>query len=195
MISLKYPLILASGSPRRKDILNMVGLDFEVVPSTYIEPTHSTRLVDPQSFAEELAYEKGREVYARLQREVLVLAADTIGVIGDQVLEKPKDKDDARRMLTLLSGKQHTVITSIALFSPDKPPVLESVTTKVVFGSLEEEDVERYLETGEYMDKAASYAIQGQAAIFIEKINGDYWNVVGLPIATVWKLLKAYNQR
>jgi len=173
----------------------MVGLDFEVVPSWYEEPSHSTRLIDPQSFAEELAFEKGREVYGRLQREVLVLAADTIGVLGDQVLEKPKDKEDARRMLQLLSGRQHTVITSLALFSPQRQPVLESVSTKVSFYPLTEEDIEQYLLTGEYTDKAAAYAIQGSAAVFVEKIIGDYWNVVGLPIATVWKLLKATNTR
>lgn len=195
MLSLPYPLILASGSPRRKEILQMVGLDFEVVPSRYEEPSHSTRLIDPQSFAEELAFEKGREVYGRLQREVLVLAADTIGVLGDQVLEKPRDKEDARRMLQLLSGRQHTVITSIALFSPQRQPVLESVSTKVSFYSMSEQDIEQYLLTGEYTDKAAAYAIQGSAAVFVEKIVGDYWNVVGLPIATVWKLLKAASSR
>jgi septum formation protein len=193
MVFLKYPLVLASASPRRKEILQMVGLDFEVVPSLYVEPSHSTRLIDPQSFSEELAFEKGKEVYARLPEESLVLAADTIGVLGHQVLEKPKDKEDARRMLKMLSGKQHTVITSIALFSPKVQPQLESVSTKVTFHSLSEEDIERYLQSAEYEDKAASYAIQGKAAVFVEKIMGDYWNVVGLPIATVWKLLKPYQ--
>jgi len=150
-------------------------------------------MTDPQSFAEELAFEKGKEVYGRLQNEALVLAADTIGVIGHQVLEKPKDRDDARRTLKELSGKQHTVITSIALFAPNTQPQLESVSTKVSFYPLSDEDIEGYLQTEEYQDKAAAYAIQGRAAVFVEKIMGDYWNVVGLPISTVWKLLKQYQ--
>lgn len=195
MNSFKYPLILASNSPRRQEILSMVGFEFEVVPSLFQEPSHSTRLVDPQSFAEELAFEKGREVYSRVKKEVLVLAADTIGVMGNQVLEKPTDKEDARRMLRLLSGKQHTVITSIALFTPDAEPRLESVSTKVNFHQLSEEDIEDYLKTEEYRDKAAAYAIQGSAAIFVQGIIGDYWNVVGLPIATVWAMIKAYKIR
>lgn len=191
---LKYPLILASRSPRRQEILQMVGLDFEIMPSLYEEPLHSSRLVDPQSFAEELAFEKGKEVYSRLEQESLVLSADTIGIIGQQVLEKPKDKEDARRMIQLLSGRQHEVITSVALFSPDQQPQIETVITKVSFLTLSPEDIEHYLSSEEYKDKAAAYAIQGKAAVFVDKILGDYWNVVGLPIATVWKLLKPYQQ-
>lgn len=169
----------------------MVGLRFEVIPSTYVEPLHSQHLSAPEIFTQELAREKGREVFERIGKNKLVLAADTVGIIEDEVLEKPKDRDDAKRMLQLLSGREHRVLTALALYSPDlQQPMIQSVETKVSFIQLDEATIESYLDSGEYADKAAAYAIQGRASIFVEKITGDYFNIVGLPISTVWKMLK-----
>jgi len=184
-------LILASSSPRRKEILTMAGFVFEVMPSTYEEPLHSDRLIHPHAFARELALGKGKEVFERMKKKRLVLSADTIGIIGDEVLEKPRDRTDAKRMLQALSGKVHTVLTVVALFSPHhEEPLVEEVTTLVRFARLAENDIEDYLDHEEYGDKAAAYAIQGRASVFVEKIEGDYFNVVGLPIFTVARMLK-----
>lgn len=195
MLQLHYPLVLASASPRRKEILEMVGLSFEVIPSTYQEPLHSEHLAAPEAFTQELAREKGREVFERIGKTKLVLAADTVGIIESQVLEKPKDRADAKRMLQLLSGRVHRVLTALALYSPARQdPILHSIETKVAFVHLDEEMIEKYLDGDEYADKAAAYAIQGKASVFVEKIEGDYFNVVGLPIATVWKMLKQTSE-
>lgn len=195
MSDLKFPLVLASASPRRKEILAMAGLEFEVVPSVYQEPLHSSVLTDPRAFAAQLAFEKGKEVFARLGEKSMVLGADTIGVLGHEVLEKPVDRDDAKRMLKLLSGKTHQVVTAVALFIPGvEQPQERLISTNVTFYPLSEEDIDRYLETEEYADKAAAYAIQGRACVFVERIEGDYFNVVGLPMATVWAMLKDHFQ-
>lgn len=191
MLKLKHPLILASSSPRRKEILEMVGLQFTVIPSTYEEPEHSDHLTAPEVFAEEVTLGKGQEVFERTSRSSFVLSADTLGIIGDQVLEKPKDRDDAHRMLELMSGKQHTVLTVVALFSPENSePQIEHIKTAVHFRELSREEIHTYLDQEEYLDKAAAYAIQGRASIFVKKIVGDYFNVVGLPISTVWSMLQ-----
>jgi len=169
----------------------MVGLDFEVIPSNYEEPRHSHLLSDPEEFAIEVSLGKGEEVFQRFKGQKLVLAADTIGIIADEVLEKPQDRADARRMLKLMSAKTHQVLTTVALFSPSwEKPTIEAVYTDVSFRKIDEEELEKYLDSAEYMDKAAAYAIQGEAAIFVEKIVGDYFNVVGLPIHTVWSMLR-----
>ena len=192
---LSQRLILASSSPRRKEILAMAGFEFEIIPSTYQEPLHSDRLCDPREFARELALGKGKEVFERTGKTRWVLSADTVGIIGHEVLEKPLDRADAKRMLQALSGKEHIVLTVVALFSPDHDdPLVEEVTTKVLFSELEEKEIERYLDHDEYQDKAAAYAIQGRASVFVEKIEGDYFNVVGLPISTVSKMLKSMKR-
>jgi septum formation protein len=195
MIDLKQKLILASASPRRKDILEMVGLDFEVIPSLYVEPSHSDHLVEAALFAQDVALGKGQEVFDRYENKHLVLSADTIGLIDDIVLEKPIDREDAKRMLKLMSGKTHAVLTAVALFIPGKAePLLKTVTTQVSFRDLSGEEIEIYLDQEEYSDKAAAYAIQGKAAVFVERIEGEYFNVVGLPIVTVWEMLKESQQ-
>lgn len=173
----------------------MVGLQFEVVPSKYQEPPHSEKLTDPQSFCEEMAFEKGREVAERVGKDKLVLSADTIGVIDGHVLEKPKDREDAKRMIRLLSGKEHTVITAVVLFAPDAEPQRKTVLTKVRFNPLSDVEIEHLLDTGEYKDKSASYAIQGYTAAFIASIEGDFFGVAGLPVAAVWEMLKPYQVR
>jgi septum formation protein len=191
----KHQLILASASPRRKEILEMAGLAFEVVPSLYEEPSHSDHLVDPSLFVQQVAIGKGQEVFDRFEQGKIVLSADTVGLIDDSVLEKPLDRKDATRMLKLMSGKTHAVLTAVAIFSPGKKdPIVKTVTTQVSFRRLSEDEIETYLDYDEYSDKAAAYAIQGKAAIFVERIEGEYFNVVGLPIAAVWEMLKESQQ-
>lgn len=169
----------------------MVGLDFEVMPSKYEEPSHSSHLSDPEEFATEVTIGKGMEVFNRIGGEKIALSADTIGILGDEVLEKPRDREDAKRMLELMSGKEHKVLTVVALFSPGQPdPSVESVWTSVFFRELEEAEIDSYLDIAVYQDKAAAYAIQGEASIFVEKIEGDFFNVMGLPIMRVWQMLK-----
>lgn len=195
MIKLKYPLILASASPRRKDILEMVGLDFEVVTSNYEEPNHSDHLTDVQVFAEEVAVGKGLEVFERLGKKNIVISADTLGIMGDLVLEKPIDREDAKRMLTMLAGKQHTILSSVAVFSPDEAaPLVRSVFTDVYFREISEAEIDVYLDNEAYLDKSASYAMQGKAAVFVEKIVGDYFNIIGLPIVAVWDILRKWER-
>jgi len=171
----------------------MIGLPFEVVVSRFQEPSHSERLVEPIAFAEELAIEKGREVFERLGAKKMVLSADTIGILDDLVLEKPKDKDDARRMLRLMSGRKHVVVSSVALFVPGEvEPTTRSVRTEVVFKVISAAELEWYLDAEEYIDKSAAYAIQGKASLFIDSFYGDYFNVMGLPIRAVVEMMKKW---
>lgn len=190
MITLSHPLILASSSPRRKEILESVGLQFRVEPSNYQEPLHSDHLSEPVEFAKLLASEKGKEVNSRISDPSYILSADTIGLLGDVVLEKPSDREDAKRMLQVMSGKTHQIITALCLFAPGRDePYQDVVITKVGFRELSEQEIENYLDVANYSDKAAAYAIQEHAAVFVNHIEGDYFNIVGLPIATVWKRL------
>ena len=168
----------------------MAGIDHVVIPSPYEEPAHSDDLRDPQIFAEEVALGKAMAVFHEEQQQKIVLGADTIGIIDGHVLEKPKDRADAKRMLKLMSGKTHQVLTAIAICAPDREPVVESVITHVTFRQLSEEEIEHYLDKADYRDKAAAYAIQGLASMFVRHIDGEYFNVVGLPICRVAERLK-----
>lgn len=180
-------IILASASPRRKELLGYLGVPFEVVPSAYEEwmpPTHS----DVPALAQHLAAEKARDV-ARRYPDRLVLGADTIVVLGERVYGKPVDVPDAERMLAELSGRTHQVVTAVVLVERGALTTV-AVTTDVTFRSLPAEEIRAYVATGEPLDKAGSYGIQGYGAILIEAIRGDYTNVVGLPVPTVARLLR-----
>lgn len=191
---MKTPLVLASTSPRRSEILRMAGYMFEVIPSQFEEPGHSEGQSDPIFYAQEMALEKGKEVFERLEKERVVLSADTVGLVDGEVLEKPKDREDAARMLRSLSGKTHVVITAFAIFFPEKrEPICQKIETKVTFKQLSEDEIDSYLNHEEYLDKAAAYAIQGLASVFVEKVEGDYFNVVGLPICQINKVLEGEN--
>lgn len=189
MLQLSFPLILASASPRRTEILTQAGVQHEVIPSPYLEPAHSDELKDPQVFAEEVALGKAMALKESHPQKI-ILGADTIGIIEGHVLEKPKDREDAKRMLKLMSGKTHQVLTSFAICVPDKPLHVESVITNVSFKALTEEEIEHYLDVADYADKAAAYAIQEEASLFVKHIEGEYFNVVGLPICRVAEVLK-----
>jgi septum formation protein len=184
-------VILASGSPRRRQLLELIGIPHEVRPSN-IDETMRPREA-PRRHAERLAREKA-SVIATREPEVVTIAADTIVVINRKVLGKPRDVDDARRMLSMLSGREHTVITAVAVARGRKlRSAIEEV--KVKFRRLREDEIDAYIATGEPMDKAGAYGIQGFGATIVECVNGDYFAVMGLPLARVVMLLRDLGVR
>jgi len=193
-------LILASASPRRRELLARLGLPFEVVPSEISEEISGP--VEPERIVRELAREKADDVWRRDPEGTLVLGADTI-VVTDQpglptILGKPTDAGEARRMLGLLSGTTHTVYTGMALMRTTSESealeigeaITEVVDTQVTFRKLTPAMIDAYVATGEPFDKAGAYGIQGYASVFVEAVHGDYYNVVGLPLQTVGRLLE-----
>jgi septum formation protein len=181
------PLILASASPRRFELLRNAAIDFTVDPAQVPEqPLPGERPVD---YAQRLACDKARVVFAR-NSDSAVLGADTVVVVDEHLLEKPMDEEDATRMLRLLSGRMHQVITGVCLVAPAFERT-EAEVTQVVFSPLSEDEIAYYVQTGEPMDKAGAYAIQGIASRWVERIEGCYFNVVGLPLPRVYHMLKA----
>lgn len=180
-------LVLASASPRRAEILRAVGWPFEKLAVDIDETRFATE--GAVAYVERLAREKAAAAVP-LRAGRLVLGADTVVVVGDEILGKPRSEEDARRMLRLLSGRWHEVLTGIALVRAveEARPVVAHETTRVRFAQMTEAEVNWYVASGEPLDKAGAYAIQGRAALFIEEISGDYWNVVGLPVQLVYKL-------
>lgn len=183
-------LILASGSPRRSEILGFVGWEFEKHVADIDETEFEGE--DPAEYVCRLAREKA-EAIAINHPDRLVLGADTIVVIDGMIIGKPKDLDDARSMIKMLSGRWHKVLTGVALVKNGEVKVdLES--TRVKFNEMTDEEIEFLVRDGEPLDKAGAYAVQAQAALFIEKIEGVYWNVVGLPINLVYRLVRAFGR-
>lgn len=179
-------LILASSSPRRAEILAAVGWPFEVFVAAVDETIRNGE--DPVSYVKRLALAKARAAAAKLTSG-LVLGADTTVVVTGEILGQPQDETDARRMLELLSGKWHEVLTGIALVGVGTELCLvDCERTRVRFAELSAVEIDWYVSTGEPMGKAGGYGVQGKAALFIEMIEGDYFNVVGLPIQLVYKL-------
>jgi septum formation protein len=179
-------LVLASASPRRQEILRAAGLRFEVLPANI--PEEPLPDEDPRTCAERLAREKALAV-ARLRPDGTVLGADTVVVIDNQILGKPADASHAARMLRLLSGREHRVITGVCLVADGRHSVA-SETTVVTMSEISDEEIRDYIASGEPMDKAGAYAIQGVASRWIPRIKGDYSNVVGLPVAVVCRMLR-----
>ncbi|NJE77037.1 Maf-like protein [Thermococcus sp. ES12] len=175
-------LVLASASPRRREILARFIEDFEVVPSRASEECH---LRDPEDYAVELARRKAREVYNRVGGTVI--GADTVVSINGHILGKPKSEEHAFRMLKMLSGRVHLVTTGYCIIHRGREHCGAAVT-EVKFRELDDGLIREYIGTGEPMDKAGAYGIQGKAGIFVEWIRGDYYNVVGFPLEIVWKL-------
>jgi septum formation protein len=187
MTILKEPLVLASGSPRRAEILQAVGWEFEAVAAN-IDETHNA-LEDSVSYVKRLATMKA-EAVARKFPGALVLGADTVVLIGEDVLGQPGDDADACRMLKLLSGRWHTVLTGVALARFGIPPnaLVDHASTRVRFCEMSAGEIDWYVSSGEPRDKAGAYAIQGRGALFVEGIQGDYFNVMGLPVRLVYEL-------
>lgn len=182
-------LILASKSPRRKELLKQIGIPFVVVVSDAEEVSGNSWT--PAALVVENAKRKARAV-AEKYTDSPVLGADTVVSSEGKIFGKPKDKDEARKMLTALSGKMHEVTTGLALINRNEIRTT-SVTTKVFFDTMTKADIDAYIATEEPMDKAGAYALQGKAARFIEKIEGSYSNVVGLPLNALIQLGKGLN--
>lgn len=184
-------LVLASSSLRRIEMLNKVGYTFAVVPSEIEEIINDK--IDIESAIEELAFLKADYVFSSYQSNV-VLAADTVVVCENKILGKPVDYNDAKTMLKFLSDKTHRVITGVCVLSKEKS-IIDHEVTYVTFHSLTDTQIDEYLQHDEAFDKAGSYAIQGLANEFVQKIEGDYDNVVGLPLSKVTQLLEKQGIR
>ena len=180
-------LVLASASPRRQELLRSAGMEFVVEPADVDETPLAGE--PARECAVRLAREKALAVWKRRQEDV-VLGADTIVVVDGKILGKPADAEDAARMLRMLSGREHEVITGVCVAKAGEVRS-SSETTLVRMNELTDEEIREYVATGEPMDKAGAYAIQGRASRWIPRIEGDYSNVVGLPVALVWQMLRA----
>jgi septum formation protein len=181
-------LVLASGSPRRSEILNSVGWPFEKYVADIDESERPGE--SPEDYVLRLAREKAEAVAANYPGQ-MVLGADTTVVVDGQILAKPVDMDDARRMICMLAGVSHDVLTGVAIVKGGTTTGLERTVVK--FAPMTDAEVNFLAEMGDPLDKAGAYAIQKQAALFIEKIEGDYWNVVGLPVRLVYELVIGTN--
>lgn len=177
-------IILASRSPRRREILTGLGLSFDIVSADCDE---SSKITDPALLVRELALRKGRAARELLHSEgnslsdTLILAADTVVAVDGEILGKPTDENEAVSMLSRLSGRSHRVISGVALLSGERE-LVAAEETEVFFSEISRREIERYVASGEPMDKAGAYAVQGGAALWIERLSGDYFNVVGLPV-------------
>lgn len=180
-------VILASNSPRRREILGKF-INFEAVTAEVKEDNDFFK--SPETLVMALAFEKANSVAAK-HEDAIVIGADTVVEIEGEILGKPKSREDAKRMMEKLKGKSHKVITGFSIIdlSSDKK-YMDYEVTEVVFKDLSDEEIEAYLNKAEYMDKAGAYGIQEEAALFVEKIEGDYLNIVGFPISKIYTVLK-----
>ncbi len=188
---MKKRLILASGSPRRRELLRNAGFIFEVIPPEVAEDNPDNDA--PAKLVERLALDKAEAVAGRFRRQdnVVVLGADTVVVVDSTLLGKPASPAEARQMLQRLSDRTHEVITGVALVEPETARrTVAHETTRVFFRPLEPQEMEDYVATGEPLDKAGAYAIQGGASRFVTRVEGCYFNVMGLPVALVDRLLR-----
>ena len=197
LLPLSKPLVLASQSPRRRQLLSQLGLQFSVMPAHIDELAISTDL-SPKDYVQTLAYNKAMAIAETLQQEpAMILGADTIVVIDDEILNKPGDEKEAFAMLKRLSGKTHSVFTGIALIESDTKKALSNVQqTYVTFRKLEDKEILAYIATGSPMDKAGAYGIQEDfGAVFVQSIQGCYYNVVGLPLEMLYGMMKMINAK
>lgn len=175
-------LILASGSPRRRELLAGLGWDFEVIPSKIDEKTKAGE--PPAALVKRLADEKASDVASRCSGN-WVLGADTVVAVDDKILGKPRSVEEAAAMIEELSGRTHSVFTGVALLAPDGRRLVRAEETRVTFRRLSKEDIDAYIALGESMDKAGGYAVQERGTLLAERIDGCYFNVVGLPLFCV----------
>jgi septum formation protein len=184
-------IILASASPRRKELLEKIGLRFEVEPSNYEEYIYSG--LEPHELAQKISLGKAG-VIASKYKNAIVIAADTFMVFGSQILGKPHTENEARKMLEAVNGKPHSVITGFSIIDSGIDKTLSrSVETKVYIKKLTLAEISAYVKSKEPLDKAGAYAIQGLGAVIVEKIEGDYFNVIGLPLSALTVALKEFG--
>ncbi|MGL5646602.1 MAG: Maf-like protein [Clostridium sp.] len=186
--------ILASASVRRKELLKRIVENFTVVESHFDESSVKYSN-SPKSYVEELAIKKGEAILDNVNEDTIIISADTVVSINNKILEKPKDEEDAYKMLKKLSGKVHEVYSGVSIYNTKtKERITESLKTEVRFSNLTDQEIWDYIKSGEPLDKAGAYGIQGLGGVFVEEIKGCYYNVVGLPLNKVAKILKEIEQ-
>lgn len=183
-------LILASGSPRRKQLLSLLEIPFEIVVADIDEEIDTGKTL--RSEIEKLSYQKAKAVFDNHQDSVII-GSDTIVTLDNIILGKPQDKEQAKKMLKLLQDNKHTVITAVTIMSSEKVETF-SILSDVYFYPMSDKEIDEYIETNEPMDKAGAYAIQGIGSKFIKKIDGDYYAIMGFPIGEVYRRLKYYEK-
>ena len=190
-------LILASGSPRRRELLERIGADFEIILPTCDELTEPG--LSPEALVRTLSERKANDVLSRIKDDAIVIAADTVVALDNNILGKPKNAGDACRMLASLSGKAHQVYTGLSVIGQKEGKItrsVDAVCTDILFYPMNKEQIDHYVATGEPLDKAGAYGIQGIGGLFVKEIHGDYYNVVGLPIAKLRETLeKTFSYR
>lgn len=186
-MNMKREIILASASPRRKELLEKLDLEFSVCPADIDESLLPDE--DAGMYPLRTAVQKAVAV-AKTAENAIIIAADTVVVLDDRILGKPKDEKEAKEMLQRLSGREHIVITGIGVVDTVSGRTLSATEQTIVyFHPLEEEEIDAYIASGECMDKAGSYGIQGKGSLLVRKIDGDYFNVMGLPLSKLYRLL------
>lgn len=184
-------IILASNSPRRKELLDLAKIKYNVIPANINETLNNNLPVTKQ--IEDIAYQKVKHIKEKINNQI-ILGADTVVLIDNKILGKPHSKEHAKQMIELLSNKTHQVITGCCIYNNKKDEyILFYEVTDVTFYEIPEEEIIKYIENPSIYDKAGAYAIQEDAAVFVKKINGDYYNIMGLPIAKVYHELKKIN--
>ena len=184
-------IILASASPRRKQLLEQIGLKFEVDPSDYDEKIEPG--LGPRELAKKISRGKA-ETVARRHKNAIVIGADTFIVLGNRILGKPHTADEARKMLEAISGKPHLVITGFCVIGSDTGKTISGSAETIVFvKKLTPKEIDAYVKSGEPLDKAGAYAIQGLGAVIVERIEGDYFNVIGLPLSALAEALQEFG--
>lgn len=189
-----HKIILASASPRRKEILEQVGIAFTIIPS---EKEEIITDIDPIAAVKALASMKANDISNRVMEPGIIIGADTIVVHNNTIMGKPKDEEDAKRMLRDIENDTHEVYTGVSIIIKELPDKYCEKTfvdvTKVTINPMSDEQIDNYVATKEPLDKAGAYAIQGKFAVYVKKIDGDYYNVVGLPIAKIYETLLSEN--
>ena len=186
-------IILASGSPRRKEIMDMLGIPYEVIVSNCDETFEEGLTIEEQS--KRLGYIKAKAVFDTTKGNRIVIGSDSMVLKGDKVYGKPKDKADAEKMLKDLKNDRHTVITSLAVLIQDGDSYIEKVDydkADLYFKDMTDEEIDKWIEEGKSYDKAGGYAVQGKFAVFINKIDGNYFSIMGLPIHKLYEMIKNY---
>lgn len=184
-------IVLASSSPRRKELLSKFNIDIEIIKSEIIEKIKENE--SPYEIAMSLALQKAIDVASDIKEEKIVIAADTIVVYGDNILGKPNSKEEAFNMIKMLSGNKHSVITGLCILKANSDlKIVDYVETKVIFRNLSQDKINNYLDTNEYEDKAGAYGIQGFGSVLVKSFEGSYTNIVGLPVERVDELLEEH---
>ncbi len=193
LLKINKQIILASQSPRRKFLLELIGLKFDIIPSN-IDEDHLP-IQNPGELVKELSYLKAKAIGEK-HRDAIIIAADTIVWLNDEILSKPIDAKEAKMMLQKLSNNTHKVFTGITLFNlVEAKQITDYVVTEVTFRKLDEKEIDAYIKTGSPLDKAGAYGIQDDfGAVFVSNISGCYYNIVGLPVSKLYEMLKTFIQ-